>query len=282
MNSIAELRERIVERGVRTSYSIAFTPRCGSTALTHMLTNAGFGNPTEYFQYPYEDSEYWNWLPGNTVAERLVELAGSYQGGGMFGAKLAHDHRAYLEGSLEKELGGQVTLEDVLPCHRWLYMYRRDVVDQAISAYIARSSGIWHVKEGAPAPGSLGVEYDFLAILAQVHIALVGQFHWDVFFRQRGIDPFRIVYEDFAVRQGEVLAEIRSFLLPGTDASNRSSVTVPISIPEKMSSRWQEEYTVLRERFLQDLLDWGKDSLWEKHGAPLDRWGRFFLNKGWE
>ena len=103
-----------------------------------------------------------------------------------------------------------------------------------------------------------------------------------MFFRQRGIDPFRIVYEDFAVRQGEVLAEIRSFLLPGTDASNRSSVTVPISIPEKMSSRWQEEYTVLRERFLQDLLDWGKDSLWEKHGAPLDRWGRFFLNKGWE
>lgn len=282
MTTIADLQSRILDRGIRKSYSIAFTPRCGSTALTHLLTDAALGNPTEYFQYPYESSEYWNWLPGETVAERFVELVDSYQGAGMFGSKVAHDHRAYLEGRLEMELGAPVSMDEVLPGHGWLYMYRRDLIDQAISAYIARSSGVWHVKQGDAIPDSLVADYDFLAIFAQIHVAMAAQFHWETYFKHRVIEPFRIAYEDFIADEGETLAEIRAFLGLEPRSAEAAGASVQTNRPEQMSSRWPEKYAELRGRFLNDLLDWGKDSLWERQGQALERWGNFFINRGWE
>lgn len=280
MTTTANLRNALLERGVTRSYSIAFTPRCGSTALTHLLAKAGLGNPTEYFQYPYEPSEYWNWLSGRTVSERLVELVAGYQVNGIFASKQAHDHRAFLEGQLEMELGLPVVhLDEILPDHRWLFMHRADLVEQAISVHVARSSGVWHVLSGEDAPEKPAVAYDFLAILARLHQLMGAQFNWELYFRTRGIHPLVIRYEDFVADTPTTWAAILAHL--GKDGAPGSAPRLDAdSGLERISGRWHDVYADLRARFVRDFLDTGKDRVWNEVGDDLARWGRFLDQAG--
>jgi len=281
MTTIADLRNALLARGVTRSYSIAFTPRCGSTALTHLLAKAGLGNPTEYFQYPYEPSEYWNWLSGRTVSERLVELVAGYQVNGIFAAKQAHDHRAFLEGQLEMELGLPVLhIDEILPDHRWIFMHRADLVDQAISVHVARSSGVWHVPSGMGAPERPAVAYDYLSILARLHQLMEAQFNWELYFRTRGIRPLVVRYEDFVADTGTAWASILAYLGAEVEPGAAPRLEMDAGL-DRLSDRWHDVYAELRARFVRDFLDIGKDRVWNEVGDELARWGTFLDQDGW-
>jgi len=281
MPTIADLRAALLDRGVQRSYSIAFTPRCGSTALTHLLQKEGLGNPTEYFQYPYDTSKYWNWLPGETVAARFVELVSRYQVNGIFASKQAHDHRAFLEGQLEMELGlPLVHLDEILPDHRWIFMHRADLVDQAISTHVARSSGVWHLLSGVAAPERPAVAYDYVSILARLHQLMGAQFNWELYFRTRGIRPLVICYEDFLAETGTVWAATLAHLGVESDSEAAPRLESDAGV-DRLSARWHELYEDLRVRFVRDFLDAGKDRVWNEVGDSLARWGEFFDRDGW-
>jgi LPS sulfotransferase NodH len=70
---------------------------------------------------------------------------------------------------------------------------------QAISLYRAERSGRWVTTDTDLNHGD-EVEYDFFQILSRIVMIQGDELIWDVYFRQHGIDPYVIVYEDFFAR----------------------------------------------------------------------------------
>src|SRR5574337_640545 len=80
--------------GIVNSYTIAFSLRSGSNQLCRMLTRHGLGKPGELFQtIPDFDR------PRATIDWYRAVVA-RHQRSGIFGSKMACDHRARLDGVL--------------------------------------------------------------------------------------------------------------------------------------------------------------------------------------
>lgn len=194
-----------VLKKIERSYSIAFTPRCGSNHLCDLLTLAEIGRPTEYFQYelpqwtvPDLEVAVSEVLPGNTV-------------NGIFGAKMAHDHCAWLQSVIGKITGENRLLGDVLPNHKWVRLVRKDKVAQAISLYRAQVTQEW-LKWQDDSKSNVDLPYDFLAIVACYHTVVTAELAWDVYFSEYGIEPLVITYEDLAERPHQTVAAIAAYL----------------------------------------------------------------------
>jgi LPS sulfotransferase NodH len=254
--------------GVTRSYTIAFTVRSGSNAICDLLERNELGAPNEWFQAPPVSNEGEPWL--NAFARIIDER----QAGGVFGSKMSHDHRAALDECLRKAILGYRRLEDVLPCHRWVQLVRKDKILQAISCCRAETSSQWSRTEadhGAPDE----FEYDFLHVLSRLMMIQGGEFAWDVYFRQHHIEPLVIVYEDFFQDLERQLSRLIDYLggLPPGHAS--------IDMGQRFRIQREEASYVLRERFILDLNRIGETSLVKEIGEPWDRWLRFFTERQW-
>lgn len=194
-----------VLKKINCSYSIAFTPRCGSNHLCDLLTQAGIGQPTEYFQYE---------LPHWKVADlegAVLKVLQENTVNGIFGAKMAHDHCAWLQSAIGKITGRNELLGDVLPNHKWLRLVRKDKVAQAISLYRAQMTQEW-LKWQDDSKSNVDIPFDFLAIVACYHTVVTAELAWDVYFSEYRIEPQIITYEDLAERPHQTVAAIAAYL----------------------------------------------------------------------
>ncbi|TPL57331.1 Stf0 family sulfotransferase [Mesorhizobium sp. B2-4-3] len=190
-----------IERG----YSIAFTPRCGSNYLCDLLTQAGIGQPTEYFQY-----ELPNWRSVDFDAAVSTVLRENTVNG-IFGTKLAHDHCAWLQSAIAKITGRYTTLGDLFSNHRWVRLVRRDKIAQAVSLYTAKVTQQWLIWQDS-GKSSVEVPYDFLAILDCYKTVVTAELAWDVYFSEHRIEPFIITYEDMIENPQRMISEIAACL----------------------------------------------------------------------
>lgn len=79
---------------------------------------------------------------------------------------------------------------------RWITVRRDDVVSQAVSLYRAKLTGYWHDRGTAEAPAV--PKYDFDGISRQIMLLQRRQGQIERFFATFGLEPLRLVYEDFA------------------------------------------------------------------------------------
>ncbi|MBU9232469.1 Stf0 sulfotransferase family protein [Burkholderia multivorans] len=277
----AALRLRLEQAGIRRTYTIAFTPRCGSTALSNALAHAGVGCPTEYFQYPYDAQSPFGRAPSGDFSRDIEALVRERSANGIFGAKIMHDHRAHLDDWLESSVARYATLDDVLPNHRWIYIRREDSIAQAVSLYIADESGIWHMPTDAdtdvPEPD---IRYDFLAILAKLTMLLSHEANWDAYFRKTGIQPLRTSYEALSAAPAPFLEALAAHLDVPADRLADVQLTRTGRL-NKISDRFADVYRNIRERFTTDFLAIGRRDNRATYGPDLDRWVQFFGNHGW-
>ncbi|MCC2629268.1 MAG: hypothetical protein K0S14_2918 [Thermomicrobiales bacterium] len=168
----------------QTSYLVLATPRSGSTLLGQGLQASGFaGDPKEFFGHkmPF-------WMERWRTARQQPELA---------------------------ELPLPEILYRLFPNLHFVWVTREDKVRQAISWFKARQTGVWgqDQEQSAPKlgrawrlgdeplqPGELAFDYDGIAALmrqAEAEDAAIGQF-----FATSGIEPFRVVYEEFTPHYG--------------------------------------------------------------------------------
>ncbi|WP_171892258.1 Stf0 family sulfotransferase [Mesorhizobium erdmanii] len=206
---------------IEQSYSIAFAPRCGSNYLCELLTLAGIGRPTEYFQY---DLPHWK-VPDIALAVSNVFQQNTVDG--VFGAKVAHDHCAWFQSAIGKITGRNELLGDLLPNHKWLRLVRKDKVAQAMSLYRAQLTQEW-LKWQDDSKSNGDIPYDFLAIVACYHTVVTAELAWDVYFSEYGIEPLVVTYEDLAERPHQTVAAIAAYLtlenwrsVEGVDANLR-------------------------------------------------------------
>lgn len=253
---------------ITRSYTIAFTVRSGSNAICDLLARNGLGAPSEWFQKPPFAQNGQPWL------DAFVCLINEHQAGGTFGSKMMHDHRARLDERLRAVIPGYRRLDDLLPFHRWLWLVRKDKVLQAISLCRAERSGCWAVNESVhSAPDNS--EYDFFHLLSRLMMIQAGEYAWELYFQQHGIDPFVIVYEDFFQnldRQLPKLIEHLGGLPPGRGGLDMSQSIIV--------QRDATSYA-LRERFISDLSRVGESNFAQEMGEANQRWERFFFERQW-
>jgi LPS sulfotransferase NodH len=228
--------ERLVESGKRF-YCICFSIRSGSSVLCEDLTQLGLGAPMEQFQfpdYPVLEGPLWQHLI------RLSAWAGDF-----FGFKISWYQATELTSRLHAEGHGSVEfdLRNVFPDLRHIWMYRRDKIGQAVSAWRAQRSGNWHwqvhtnVDAGRP-------QYDFEAIRTQFLQLIAEDWLWQFHFEQLQIAPLVVCYEDYINDRVGHLQRIGDYL--GVRVS-------PSPLEDRlrvMRDDWTEEIV---ERFTVDL-----------------------------
>jgi LPS sulfotransferase NodH len=102
-----------------------------------------------------------------------------------------------------------------------------------------------------------------------------GEFAWEVYFQQYGIEPLHLVYEDFFQDLDQQVTRLIDYLggLPPGHPSLELEANYKIQRDEASSA--------LREHFISDLNRIGDPSLPKEIGAPWDRWVRFFSERQW-
>jgi LPS sulfotransferase NodH len=271
------LRRDIESSGVHSTYTIAFSVRCGSTVLSNTLANYGLGAPAEYFQYPYGASDYFG--AEQSVPNEFFRLVTERVSGGVFGSKMTHDHRAHLDGHLAGTLAGYSSLADVLPNHQWIWLWRRDTVAQAVSWYVAEATNRWHLSTHEDCLPLGRIDYDFFSILAKVMIIGANQANWQAYFDVLGIKPLMLVYEDLVANPSACIAEI--FRLLGKE---REFPTVRLDVDGgllPLSERSDMAYRDLKTRFTDDFMKIGQAGDELRLGPSLEKWNSFFFKKGW-
>jgi LPS sulfotransferase NodH len=205
---------------------ILATPRSGSTLLGQGLQASGLaGDPKEFFGHkmPFW-MERWGTPELESYVARLVRSRSTVNG--VFGAKLLYQQLQHFESLARQnpQLNDQSLasiLDQLFPNLHLIWVSRNDKVRQAISWFKARQTGVWgqdarreepklgrawRIGDDPLQPGELAFDYEGIADLlrqAETEDAAI-----DRFCAESGQDVFHVIYEEFAPRYAESVAEI--------------------------------------------------------------------------
>jgi len=187
-----------------TCYLIASSPRSGSQLLGDLLKSTGLaGFPTEHFN-PWHMGDATDFFPDDLLygpehMQKLIEKQTTPNG--VFGSK-AH----FLQVVNFVGLDG---LEDLYPTPlRYISLRRRDYTRQGISLARAVQTNSYN----SDMQSVRDPIYNFHQILQCIREVRVDAKGWETYFHQRGIEPLRVIYEDFIVDQKGTLNRILDFL----------------------------------------------------------------------
>lgn len=184
------------------------TQRSGSTRVCEDMTRVGLGKPNEYF-LSWIGREDLNW------EQELQNMIQQHSHNGVFSVKIMANQIRRIDTRLARTIapldsGPFPHFRAVFPQAEWVFIQRKDVIDQAISHFLAKNSGVYHViksgqgflpgaalHESAAAEKITEVEYDYSALLAEWHSLQAGNLLWQEFFRETGIEPTHIEYATY-------------------------------------------------------------------------------------
>jgi LPS sulfotransferase NodH len=173
------------------------------------MTRIGLGKPNEYFM-PWITRDDLNWQ------DELASMMEKQTENGLFAVKIMANQIRRIDQKLADNFapvddGPFPHFRAALPEASWIFIQRKDKIDQAISHFLAKGSGVYHtiktstgfvpgsaVHENAPKDRLADVPYDFSKILAEWHTLQTGDLLWQEFFRATGIDPLCIEYSTYS------------------------------------------------------------------------------------
>ena len=177
---------------------------------------------------------------------------------GVFGAKIMWGYFADFIHNLRDIPGSDdVPVPDLLtkifPNLRYIWVTRRDKVRQAISLWKAIQTWTWREDElpsqnGHSQPHQHELNFHFEAIDHLVQQIIADEQAWQHYFAEAGIQPFRVIYEDFAPTYQETAQQILEYLdipIPGqlTFAERRMKQQT-----NALSENWIDYYHYLKHQ----------------------------------
>lgn len=266
-------------------YSIAFTPRCGSTYLCDLLKLNGLGYPTEYFQPPFGITNIWHYLKlglnlldsSRDFAKFFKLLIFRYSQNNYFGFKVAWSQYRALLFALSKSFFPIHHFNDIIPQTKWIYLRRRDKLSQSISLWRAEKNNVWHSTDFLANKNDYP-DYDYYGILFRMFRILLDEFLWEEYFAQCGFDTLVIWYEDLIEKPELFLEKISQWL---------GHKDVNLSIGEfKITSRINkmgisDEVQKLKKQMWDDLYHMGVDEYFFDRTDQKQRWNTFFEKEYW-
>ncbi|WP_262690350.1 Stf0 sulfotransferase family protein [Kordiimonas aestuarii] len=189
-----------------TKLLICMTPRSGSQYLGSVLRDNGLGLAHEHFRYTGGSIEDVTRQFGLKTFEDFVRnrIEKNIAAGGVFSAKA--DWMQFLP---VYYLGA---FHHYFRSAHYVYLTRRDRLDQAISRYIATESRYFHTTYHAHKDAVELVPFSAAGIKAHLDHIMALENAWEQFFLSEGIAPLRIYYEDLASDTAGVLSSIFVFL----------------------------------------------------------------------
>jgi trehalose 2-sulfotransferase len=199
------------------SVFVCCTPRSGSSLLSDLLNSSQVlgGIRTEYFN-PYVEQEICQQegpFPGWAGYLRHALAAGT-TANGVFGAKIHADNLVYLMYQLRRtfpdrgQLGDldlmRTVFAEIDPARSFVYIWRRHVLEQAVSLMIAEMRGSWN--DATPVRGE--PVYDRSALIRAYWTLLQQHSAWQDWFARHRITPLAVQYERLAGARETVLAEV--------------------------------------------------------------------------
>ena len=244
------------------SYLICATPRTGSTLLCGLMASTKVaGQPESYFRQPDEQlwASRWNIVatPDGVFDDsefvRAALAAGSTENG-VFAARIMWGTLDYLVDRLAAAhpapAGGDFDLLNQTFGHTgFVYLYRDDVLAQAVSWHRAEQTDVWHRndQEDSKQPEQ-DASFDFDQICKLVQTIEEHNSAWRAWFASVGIRPHIVRYEDLDADPVGVACEILDFLglklPPGRliKARNRR-------LADQLNAQWIDRYRAeLKER----------------------------------
>lgn len=209
---------------------IASTPRCGSHFLGHMLRDhGGFGVPLEYLHQG--NTLYWAKRFGTRDLEELFPLFLRYRtsSNGTFVVKAHWFQFEPVKDCIDRMTGG-------LSIDRTVWVYRENLLSQAISYVIAAQTGVWI--SGAKAHGEAA--YDFDRIVAAANEIRRQNTAWAAHRETVAPDRFLTVsYEKILRRETSELQSLSRFL-------ELTKALTPSKRTERQTTRINDEW---KQRF---------------------------------
>jgi LPS sulfotransferase NodH len=217
-----------------TCYLIAASPRSGSQLLGALLTSTGLaGFPDEHFN-PWHMGDTADVFPDDLHyspehIQRLIEEHTTPNG--VFGTK-AHFLQVINFVGLDR-------LERLYPAPlKYISLRRRDFTRQGISLAKAAQTNAYN----SDMPPVRDPIYNFYQILQCIREVQVDAKGWETYFHQRGIEPLRVIYEDFVTDQGGTLRYIFEFLGIAVPANIQIPAASLKRQADALSELWVEKF----------------------------------------
>lgn len=163
---------------------------------------------------------------------------------GLFCSKIMWPHRNDLALSLGFERADSAAFAQLFPQAKWINILRRDKIGQAISFWKAKQTNRWHVFKPEEEPE---VDYDFEALRAAMAELSVHDRLWRIFYRQAGVTPVEVVYEEIQQNVPEQLGRLLDFIGPDHRLASGPMVT-GVQLRKQRDANSED----LRQKFLDD------------------------------
>ena len=217
---------------------ICTTPRVGSHYLASIMSSTDtLGRPFEYFHQ--KNLETWK-THSNSIdyASTLSHIVGRRTtANGLFSVK-AHWHQ------FSKMKESYPAAIDQLNINYYIYLSRKDQLDQAISRVIARQTKSFISLAGT---GSKKPVYSRESIKNNYRKICEGIANWKNYFLNNQIEPLEICYEEFIDNQESALISIYSYL--GIDISHHEVSDVLSNYNRNFPHKPQRQSTELNQQW---------------------------------
>lgn len=135
---------------------------------------------------------------------------------GVFGAKVMFGDLPDLLGKLatlpgSRGLDDRALLERAFPNLRFVWIWREDVVAQAVSGSRAIQTGVWYEADARRSPATQP-RFDFAQIHGLAREAAAHRVGWQRWFQAHGIEPFGVRYEELVADMGGTTRRALAFL----------------------------------------------------------------------
>jgi LPS sulfotransferase NodH len=232
------------------SYVIASVQRSGTHLLCSILRSTGIaGSPEEYFLS--KPGETWEKRWGTPSREAYVQhiLRQNTAANGVFGAVVMWSYFELMLQMLQeipayKNLHGAQLLAAVLSTPKYIWMRRRNHVEQAVSWAIACQTGIWAQTGEEKLQPRAVPKFDFKVIDEWCNRIEAHEAGWENYFRENQIEPLILFYEDVVASHRTAAQRVLEFLLLPIPRG----MEIPPPTVEKQATRISEEWT---ERYLK-------------------------------
>jgi len=234
------------------SYIIASVQRSGTHLLCSILRSTGIaGSPEERFLSKPGETWEKRWGAPSRVAYVQNVLRQNTSANGVFGTVVMWSYFERMLDMLQeiteyKDLNGAQLLAAVFRKPEYIWMRRRNHVEQAVSWAMACQTGVWTQKAEKKSQPPAMPKFDFRVIDEWCNRIAAHNEGWANYFHENQIEPLVLFYEDVVASHRAAAERVLEFLeLPFTPG-----LEIPPPAVEKqanqISREWAARYLKLK------------------------------------
>lgn len=216
-------------------YFVCVTPRSGSTYFVQLLRSTEvMGTPGEYYNTDGLMQTLMRTLnvSWDNYFEKIISLRATANG--VSGIKVSLSSMWYCLGSMPD------WAKWINP--RYIMLTRDDVLRQAISTYRAQKSGAWQKYDGYPYKEDEPPDFNEVRIRRLIRHINLSNDRWNDWFRENGINPLRMTYEQICEDPEGMVRKAASFIEVDLPSNLELSCTVEIQ-RDGLTEEWVQRMT---------------------------------------